>query len=79
MYNEMGLKLDDGNRYDHVHKLVETSREGEVQVQTDRTSSDNRSYIIIGENGQKSAGRCRCCNCGRPKCHQEISREDSKI
>jgi len=46
---ETGVKLDNENRYDHVNKLVETSREGEVQVQTDRTISDNISYIVIGK------------------------------
>jgi hypothetical protein len=53
IYMEIGLKLDNETRHDHVHKVVETSCEGEVQVQTDRTISDNRSYIIIGENKKK--------------------------
>jgi hypothetical protein len=54
IYKEIGVKLDNENRYDHVHKLVETSREREIQVQTDRTISDNRSYIIIGEYEKSS-------------------------
>ena len=35
-------------------KFVEKSREGEVQVQTDSTVSESRSYIIIGENGKSA-------------------------
>ena len=51
---ETGVKLDNENRYDPVHKLVENSSKDEVQVQTDSTISDNRSYIIIGESGKNA-------------------------
>jgi hypothetical protein len=41
IFKEMGVKLDNEHRYDHVPKLVETSHEGKVttlwnqQVQSD--------------------------------------------
>ena len=49
----MCIKLDTDDWCEHVPKLVETSREGEVtmswnqQVQTDRTIPNNKPDIII--------------------------------
>jgi len=53
---EIGVKLDDKHRYDHVPKSVETSYEGMVtilwnqQVGTDRTIPNNKLDIIIIDN-----------------------------
>jgi hypothetical protein len=52
---EIGVKLDNEHCYDHVPKLVETSREGSVNIlrnqkdQTSRTIPNNKPEIIIGD------------------------------
>ena len=49
---EIGVKLDNKFRYDHVPKSVETSHEGKVtiswnqHVRTDRTIPNNKQDII---------------------------------
>ena len=59
---ETGVKLDNEHWYEHVPKLVETSREGKVtvlwnqQVQTLRTIPNNKPDTVIPENGK---GTCR--------------------
>jgi hypothetical protein len=53
---EIGVKLDNEHWYEHVPKLVETSREGKVtvlwnqQVQTLRTIPNNKPVTVIPEN-----------------------------
>jgi hypothetical protein len=53
MCDEIGVKIDNKHRYDHVSKSVETSDEGkamEPTVQTDTTKPNNKSGIIIRDN-----------------------------
>jgi len=55
---ETGVQLDKKHWYEHVPKSVETSRGGKVtilwnqQIQTDRTIPNNKSDIIIHDNGK---------------------------
>jgi hypothetical protein len=52
----IGVKLDTECWYEHVPKLLETSREGKVtvlwtqKVQTDRTIPNNKTDNIIRDN-----------------------------
>jgi hypothetical protein len=56
IYKEIGVKLDNKHRYDHVPKSFETSHEGKVtilwnkQVQSDRTIPNNKPDIIIRDD-----------------------------
>jgi len=53
---ETGVQLDKKHCYEHVPKSVEASQEGKVtilwnqQIQTDKTISNNKSYIIIRDH-----------------------------
>jgi hypothetical protein len=57
---ETGVQLDKKDWYEHVPKLVESGQGGNVtilsnqQVQTDRTSPNNKPDIIIRDNEKRT-------------------------
>ena len=59
---EIRVKLENGHWYKHVLKLVERSPERKVtlpwnqKVRTDRTITNNKPDIIIGDSEKKGDG-----------------------
>jgi len=74
--------LDEKHWYEHVPKLVETSKGGKVtilwnqQVQTDRTIPNNKPDIIIGDNEK---GTCMLIDVAISGDRNVIKKEAEKI
>jgi hypothetical protein len=79
---ETGVKLDKKHWYEHVPKSIETSQGGRVtilwnqQVQTDRTTPNNKPDIIIHDN-EKST--CMLIDVAIPGDRNVIKKEAEKI
>ena len=79
---ELGIKLDNEHRYDHVPKSVETSHEGKVttlwnqQVRTDRTIPNNKPDTMIRDNKK---GTCMLLDVARLGDRNVIKKEAEKI
>ena len=74
--------MDEKHWYEHVPKLVETSKGGKVtilwnqQVQTDRTIPNNKPDIIIGDNEK---GTCMLIDVAISGDRNVIKKEAEKI
>jgi hypothetical protein len=79
---ESGVQLDKNHWYEHVPKSVQTSRGGKVtilwnqQVQTDRTTSNNKPDIVIRDN---ETGTCILIDVAIPGDRNVIQKEAEKI
>jgi hypothetical protein len=79
---ELGVKLDSELWYEHVPKSVETGQVGKVtvlwnqQVQTDRTTPNNKPDIIIRDNEK---GTCMLIDIVIPGDRNVIKKEAEKI
>ena len=74
--------MDEKHWYEHVPKLVETSKGGKVtilwnqQVQTDRTIPNNKPDIIIGDNEK---GTCMLIDTAISGDRNVIKKEAEKV
>ena len=79
---ETGVQLDKKHWYEHVPKSVGTSQGGKVtilwnqQIQTDRTIPNNKSDIIIRDNGK---GTCMLIDVAISGDRNVIKKEAEKI
>jgi len=80
--NNNNVKLDNKHWYDHVPKSVKMSHEGKVtilrnqQVQTERTTTNNKADIIIRDNKQRT---CKLIDAAIPGGRTVIKKEAEKI
>ena len=79
---ERGVQLDEQHWYEHVPKSVQTSQGGKVtilwnqQVQTDRTTPNNKPGIIIRDNEK---GTCMLIDVAISGDRNVIKKEAKKI
>ena len=82
---ETWVQLDKKHWYEHIPKSVETGQVGNVtilwnqQVQTDRTSPNNKPDIIIRDNEKRTCMLIDVAISGDRNMIKKRSRENSKI